>query len=122
LQTIWPRLAPNLDPPNLCFPSSYNYRHEPQVPTCLFLIHWSLSQAPMAHVCNPIYSGGRDQEDLGLKPAWANTSRPYLKKTHYKNRQMEWLECRHWVQAPVLWKKKYTSHWNEGLPALVWIN
>jgi hypothetical protein len=40
----------------------------------------------MAHVCNPIYSGGRDQEDLGLKPAWANTSRPYLKKTHYKKR------------------------------------
>jgi hypothetical protein len=23
----------------------------------------------VAHVCNPSYSGGRDQEDLGLKPA-----------------------------------------------------
>jgi hypothetical protein len=33
------------------------------------------------NVCNPSYSGGRDQEDLGLKPAWANSSRdPILKK------------------------------------------
>jgi hypothetical protein len=24
----------------------------------------------MAHICNPGYSGGRDQEDLGSKPAW----------------------------------------------------
>jgi hypothetical protein len=27
----------------------------------------------VAHTCNPSYSGGRDQEDLGLKPAWANS-------------------------------------------------
>jgi hypothetical protein len=26
----------------------------------------------VAHTCNPSYSGGRDQEDQGLKPAWAN--------------------------------------------------
>jgi hypothetical protein len=25
--------------------------------------------APVAHACNPSYSGGRDQEDHGLKPA-----------------------------------------------------
>jgi hypothetical protein len=24
--------------------------------------------------CNPSYSGGKDQEDHGLKPAWANSS------------------------------------------------
>jgi hypothetical protein len=30
--------------------------------------------------CNPGYSGGRDQEDAGSKPAWANSLRhPILK-------------------------------------------
>jgi hypothetical protein len=28
----------------------------------------------MAHASNPSYSGGRDQEDLSLKPAQANSS------------------------------------------------
>jgi hypothetical protein len=28
----------------------------------------------MAHTHNPSYSGGRDQEDRGSKPAWANSS------------------------------------------------
>jgi hypothetical protein len=27
----------------------------------------------VAHTCNPSYSGGRDQEDHSLKPAWANS-------------------------------------------------
>jgi hypothetical protein len=31
-------------------------------------------QAPMAHACNPSYSGGRDQEDPSSKPAWVNSS------------------------------------------------
>jgi hypothetical protein len=30
-----------------------------------------LSQVPVAHACNPSYSGGRDQEDQGSKLAWA---------------------------------------------------
>jgi hypothetical protein len=43
------------------------------------------SQVPVAHACNPSYSGGRDQEDLGSKPAWANSSQnPILKKTFMK--------------------------------------
>jgi hypothetical protein len=33
-------------------------------PTCWVLV---------AHACNPSYSGERDQEDHGLKPAWANS-------------------------------------------------
>jgi hypothetical protein len=42
---------------------------------------------PVAHICNPSNPRGRDQEDRGLKPAWANCStRPYLKKTHHKKR------------------------------------
>jgi hypothetical protein len=40
------------------------------------------SQATVVHGCNSSYSGSRDQEDHGLKPAWANSyMRPYLKKT-----------------------------------------
>jgi hypothetical protein len=27
----------------------------------------------VAHTCNPSYTGGRDQEDLCLKPAWADS-------------------------------------------------
>jgi hypothetical protein len=35
----------------------------------------------MAHTCNPIYSGGSDQ-DCSSKLAWANSSvRPYLEKS-----------------------------------------
>jgi hypothetical protein len=34
----------------------------------------------VAYACNPSYSGGRDQEDSGSKPAQANSSRnPILK-------------------------------------------
>jgi hypothetical protein len=33
-----------------------------------------LSQVPVAHICNPSYSGGRDLEDCSWKPARANTS------------------------------------------------
>jgi hypothetical protein len=32
------------------------------------------------HTCNPSYSGGRDQEDHGLKPAWANNLRDSIWK------------------------------------------
>jgi hypothetical protein len=39
------------------------------------------SQALVAHTHNPSYLGGRDQEDGGSKPAWANSSKdPILKK------------------------------------------
>jgi hypothetical protein len=34
----------------------------------------------VAHACNPSYSGGRDQEDCSLKPAWANSSRDPISK------------------------------------------
>jgi hypothetical protein len=44
-----------------------------------------ISQAPVAQACNPNYSGGRDQKNCGLNPAWTNTSaRPYLEKTLHK--------------------------------------
>jgi hypothetical protein len=31
-------------------------------------------QVPLANTCNPSYSGGRDLEDPGSKPARANSS------------------------------------------------
>jgi hypothetical protein len=41
----------------------------------------SPGQGLEAHTCNPGFSGGRDQEDHGSKPAWANSSQdPNLKK------------------------------------------
>jgi hypothetical protein len=40
----------------------------------------------VAHNCNPSYSGGRDQKDHSLKPAWENSLRPHLEKTLHKNR------------------------------------
>jgi hypothetical protein len=38
------------------------------------------SWAPVAHACNPSYSGGRDQEEHSLKPAWANSSQNPISK------------------------------------------
>jgi hypothetical protein len=40
-------------------------------------------QVLVTYACNPSYSGGRDQEDCGSKPAWANSETPsqkYLKQ------------------------------------------
>jgi hypothetical protein len=34
----------------------------------------------MAHACNPSYSGGRDQEDRGSKPAWVSSSLDLISK------------------------------------------
>jgi hypothetical protein len=48
---------------------------------------WLTGTSGSAHACNPSYSGGKDQEDCGLKPAQANSSaRPYLEKPFTKNR------------------------------------
>jgi hypothetical protein len=43
------------------------------------------SWVPVAHAYNPSYSGGTDQEDQGLKPAQANSSRDPISNQH-KNR------------------------------------
>jgi hypothetical protein len=37
----------------------------------------------VVHDYNSSYSGGRDQEDTGSRPAWANSLGPYLEKTHH---------------------------------------
>jgi hypothetical protein len=47
----------------------------------------------MAHACNPTYSGGRDQEDRGSKPAWAKKfARPYLEKKYHIKGLVEWFK------------------------------
>jgi hypothetical protein len=49
-----------------------------------------LSWALVAYACNLSYSGGRDQEDYGLKPTWANSLRHHiLKKPITKKRAGE---------------------------------
>jgi hypothetical protein len=43
----------------------------------------------VAHECNPSYLGGKDQENRGSKPAWANSLQDHIlekKKTLHKNR------------------------------------
>jgi hypothetical protein len=42
---------------------------------------------PVAHTCDPSYSGGRDQEDLSVK-------RPYLEKPFMKIGLVEWLKVK----------------------------
>jgi hypothetical protein len=43
------------------------------------------SWAPVAHTCNLSYSGGKEQEDRGSKPAQENSSQdPVLKKPFRK--------------------------------------
>jgi hypothetical protein len=58
-----------------------------------FITNKCMSQAGVAHACNPSYSGGRDQEDHGSKPAWGNKFlRPYLKNTHHQKGLVEGLK------------------------------
>jgi hypothetical protein len=38
----------------------------------------------VAHAYNPSYSGSREQEDLGSKPARANSSQDPISKIHHK--------------------------------------
>jgi hypothetical protein len=52
-----------------------------------------VSQVLVAFAYNLSYSGGRDQEDCGSKPAWANSWQdPILKKMLHKKGLVEWLK------------------------------
>jgi hypothetical protein len=75
---------------------------------CHFLaMRMYVGWAPVAHACNPCYSGGRDQEDHGLKPVWANSStKPYLKKPFTKTGLVEWLKIKNLSSSPSTTKKK----------------
>jgi hypothetical protein len=61
----------------------------------------------VAHACNPSYSVGRDQKDLGSKPAWANSSQdPSLKKPFTKKWMVVWLKVKALGSNPNTAKKK----------------
>jgi hypothetical protein len=65
------------------------------------------SWVPVAQTCNPSYSGGRDQEDHGSKPAQAHSSaRPYLKKPFKKIGQVECLKVKTLSSSPSTTKEK----------------
>jgi hypothetical protein len=67
----------------------------------------ALSWTLVTHACNPSYSRGRDQEDHGSKPAWANSFQdPILKKPITQKGWWSGSRCRPWVQAPVLQRQK----------------
>jgi hypothetical protein len=56
-----------------------------------------VSQTPVAHACNTSYSGGRDQENHGSKPARANSTttlskKKKKKKNLHKKGLVEWLK------------------------------
>jgi hypothetical protein len=57
---------------------------------------------PVAHVYNPSYSGGQDQEDRDLKPALANSSHDLIsKKTIAKKKGLvEWLNLKALSSSP----------------------
>jgi hypothetical protein len=54
--------------------------------------NWAL----LAHACNPSYSGGRQQEDQGLKPALGITSKiPNTKRVGGVTQVVECLPSKH---------------------------
>jgi hypothetical protein len=60
----------------------------------------------VAHTCNPSYSGGREQEDQGSKPAQANSSvRPYRETPFTKIGLVEWLKVKALSSSPQYHKK-----------------
>jgi hypothetical protein len=67
----------------------------------------------VAHTCNPSYSGGRDQEDQGSKPARGNSSgknpiwkNPSQKKKKKKVGLVEWLKVKALSSSPSTREKK----------------
>jgi hypothetical protein len=53
----------------------------------------TLENGLVAHACNPSYSGGRDQEDLSLRPAQANGSQDPISKIPEQNGLEVWLKA-----------------------------
>jgi hypothetical protein len=78
----------------------------------------------VAHVYNPSYSRGRDQEDHDSKPAQENSSRDPILKKHKKCWQSG-SRCRLQVQTPVLPKKKayaYSKYQKQNKEKTCWLS
>jgi hypothetical protein len=73
------------------------------------------SWAPVAHSCNPSYSGDRHQEDCGLKPAQANRSKdPISINPSQKIGLVEWLKVKALNSSPSTTKKKKKKYQHMG--------
>jgi hypothetical protein len=79
------------------------------------------SRALVAHVCNPSYSRGRDQEDRSSKPARENSfTRPYLEKPFTKiGLLVEWLRVKALSSNPSTTKKKRKKETTDSLPVVL---
>jgi hypothetical protein len=64
---------------------------------------YQMSQALMAHACDPSYSGGRDWEDHGLGK---NVCETLSRKTLTKIGLVEWLKVKTLNSSPSTTKKK----------------
>jgi hypothetical protein len=76
----------------------------------MMAINASNKWAPVAHVCNPSYSGGRDQENRGSKPAWTNRSRDPILKNPLQKGLVEWLKVQALSSSSTAKKKKKRTH------------
>jgi hypothetical protein len=75
---------------------------------------WSL--ALVAHAHNPIFSGGRYQEDNGSKPAWTNDLGDLISKIPNPKMLLEWLMAKALCSSSSTTKKKYKNKKNWGTP------
>jgi hypothetical protein len=64
----------------------------------------------VVHPYNPSYSGGRDQEAQGLKPAWANSLWTLCQKYPLKKRAGGVAQGEGPALKPQYWKKKNQLH------------
>jgi hypothetical protein len=79
--------------------NNYSFNRSLKVPG----LSWEL----VAHTHNPSYSGGRDQEDHGSKPAWANSFWDcILKNLVIKKGLWSGSRCRSCIQASISQKRK----------------
>jgi hypothetical protein len=60
----------------------------------------------VVHAGNPSYSGGRDQEDRGLKPAQANSSKDLISKKLSQKKKGWWSGSRCKLSSSATKKKK----------------
>jgi hypothetical protein len=58
----------------------------------LHLVRYNQSWAPVAHACDPSYSGGRYQEDHGLKPTQQIVHETLSQKLLKQKELVEWLK------------------------------
>jgi hypothetical protein len=60
-----------------------------------------IGRVPVAHACNPSYSGGRDQEDGGSKPSEASSLQDPISKIPFtKIGLVEWLKVQALSSSP----------------------